>query len=314
MEAYSKREDPKSHTLEGSVVASRILVTGASGLLGRKLARLALDKGHQVFGAYNSHPVDFGKPAKLDLTQPETVERVVNESKPEVLIHAGGLTDVDYCEISKDEATRVNSEGTENLLKASERLKLHFIYVSTDYVFDGQKGNYGEEDRPNPVNHYGYSKLKAEEHVRNYSDKWCITRTSVLFGWGREHRPNFATWVLSKLKAEEPVNVVTDQYASPTLNTNLAEMLLDVAEANITGIMHLAGATRVSRYDFAKGIAQLFDLDQNLIRAAESASINWVAKRPKDSSLTIHKASEMLRHSPLSLNDALHRFLKEANQ
>ena len=300
--------------MERNVVASRILVTGASGLLGRKLVKLAVEEGHEVFSAYSSHQVDLGKPVKLDLTQPESVKRAVNESKPEVLIHAGGLTDVDYCEIHKDEATKVNAEGTANLLNASERLKPHCIYVSTDYVFDGQKGNYGEDDQPNPVNHYGYSKLKAEELVKEYSGKWCIARTSVVFGWGREHRPNFATWVLSKLKAGEPVNAVFDQYASPTLNTNLAEMLLDVAEANLTGIIHLAGATRINRYDFARSIAGLFDLDEDLIRATESSSLNWTAKRPADSSLRIQKANETLRHRPLSLNDALHHFLKVGKQ
>jgi len=186
-------------------------------------------------------------------------------------------------------------------------MKAHLTYVSTDYVFDGEKGIYSEEDQPNPISYYGYTKLKGEEFIKEHSQEWCITRASVIFGWGQTEKLNFATWLINNLKQQKELKILTDQYVSPTLNTNLAEMLLEITERKITGIIHTAGVTRASRHEFALKLAQIFDLNTNLIKATIMNELPWKAKRPKDSSLNISKASALLNAKPLKLNEALRR-------
>jgi len=181
------------------------------------------------------------------------------------------------------------------------------IHFSTDYVFDGERGNYNESDKPTPVNQYGASKLIGERLVLQHENT-CVARTSVVFGWGRTYRPNFGLWLYNKLSKGEPVNVVSDQFASPTLNTNLANMLLELAERRALGLIHVAGATRISRFEFAVKLANTFNFSSALLTPVKSESINWIAKRPEDSSLDITKARETLNTKPLKIEDALQEF------
>ena len=286
----------------------RILVTGSSGLLGSRIVALMEQYGHEVFSAYSVHSPSAGKPIRLDLTNLEDIPRALEQAHPEVIIHAASVTDVDACEENPDIAMRVNGEATGRVGEAAHKIGAYVIYVSTDYVFDGTAGNYREGDETNPVNHYGMSKLHGERLLAKSGASYCIARTSVLYGWGREYRPNFATWVLSRLRSNTPLKVVNDQFASPTLNLNLAEMLVNLAEKRCEGIMHLAGATRADRYSFALQIAEAFKLNRNLIEPVTSNSISWKAKRPRDSSLNIQKATSALDRKPMKLGEALERF------
>lgn len=184
--------------------------------------------------------------------------------------------------------------------------------MSTDYVFNGDKGRYSENDTPNPINKYGLSKLKGEEAAKRVGEgNWAVGRASVVYGWGRPHRPNAATYVYDKLSKGERVSMVNDQYSSPTLNTSLAGMLLEIAERRITGIIHTAGASRLNRYDFAVQVAQTFGLDSRLISSVDSKNLNWKAKRPNDSSLAISKASGALSSAPLPIDQALQVLARE---
>lgn len=283
----------------------KLLVTGASGLLGRELVKLALGRGYTVYSTYNEHAVDRGVPIKLDLTDYGRVLEVIAERKPDAVVHAAAYTDVDGCEVNRDLAWKVNAEATKYIAKASSKVGAQLIYVSTDYIFNGGKGLYAEEDEPNPINYYGYTKLKGEEFVKEYAGEWCIARTSVLYGWGPGHKPNFATWLLNNLKGGREVRVVVDQFASPTLNINLAEMLMEIAERGLAGIFHAAGATRISRYEFAIKLAEAFGLGSNLIKPVKMDEIPWRARRPKDSSLDVSRARSMLNAKPLELDSAL---------
>ncbi len=166
---------------------------------------------------------------------------------------------------------------------------------------------------PAPVNQYGSSKLLGERLVMEHENT-CVARASVVFGWGRTFRPNFGTWLYDKLSKGEPVNVVSDQFASPTLNTNLANMILDLSERGTRGIIHVAGATRASRYDFAINLAKQLKFDAKLVTPVKSDSSSWIAKRPRDSSLDVAKAREILREKPMELEQALHVFAQNASQ
>ena len=289
----------------------KLLITGASGLLGHKIAQLALKKGHKVYSTYKEHPTNLGTPIKLDLTNQNEISKVITQLKPEAILHAAAYTDVDGCEINKDLAWKVNAEATKHIAIASTNVYAHLTYVSTDYVFDGEKGLYKEEDQPNPISYYGCTKLKGEEFIKKHSQEWCITRASVIYGWGQTQKLNFATWIINNLNQGKEVKILTDQHVSPTLNTNLAEMLLEIAERKITGVLHTAGATKVSRHEFALKLAQVFNLNTNLIKPAKMNEISWKAKRPKDSSLNVSKASSLLSAKPLKLNQALETMKKE---
>jgi len=292
----------------------KILVTGASGLLGHKVAELALEKHHEVYSIYKEHPTFLGKPIKLDLTDQSQVSETIAKHKPEAIVHTAAYTDVDGCEINQDLAWKTNAEATKNVAIASASINSHIIYVSTDYIFDGEKGLYSEEDKLNPISYYGYTKLKGEEFIKEHAKKWCITRASVIYGWSQTQKPNFATWLIKNLNQGKTVNVLTDQYVSPTLNTNLAEMLLEITERKIAGTLHTAGATRVSRHEFALKLAEVFNLNMDLIKPATMNEMPWRAKRPKDSSLNVSKARALLNAKPLKLNQALEMMKKETSK
>lgn len=289
----------------------KILITGASGLLGYKVTQLALRKGHEVYSLFNKNEIKLGTSIKLDITNQGAISKVITGLKPETIIHTAAYTNVDGCESNRNLAWKANVEATRNIALESALIKAYLIYVSTDYVFDGEKGFYSEEDQTNPINHYGYTKLKGEEFVKTHSQEWCITRTSVIFGWEKTEKLNFATWIINKLKQRKDVKVLTDQYVSPTLNTNLAEMLLEIADRRIGGILHTAGATRINRYEFALRLAEVFKLDKQFIYPAVMNEMLWKAKRPKNSSLNVNRALSLLNQKPLKLDQTLELMSKK---
>ena len=289
-----------------------ILVTGASGLLGNKLTELLINKGYKVYSGYYKHKSKYGVPVKLDVSNENMVSKTIEKIKPNVIIHAAALTNVDKCETDKELAWNINVLGTKNIALSSEKHKAFLIYISTDYVFQGDKGLYIEDDDPNPINYYGLTKLNGEEEVKNILSEYCIVRSSVIYGsTPASGKTNFALWVIEKLKNNETINVVIDQWNSPTLNTNLAEMIIEVIERRLTGIYHLAGATCINRYEFAKLIAKSFELDDTLINPINSSEINWIAKRPRDSSLNVEKANRILSNKPYTIREALKTLKRE---
>jgi dTDP-4-dehydrorhamnose reductase len=284
----------------------KIFITGGSGLLGSKVAEIAQARGDEVFSGYAHNLPPYGKALKFDLLDEKSISELIHKVEPEVIIHSAALTDVDRCEREPELAYKMNVEGTRAVAKAAEKTGSFLVYISTDYVFDGLRGMYREDDRANPVSYYGYSKLLGEQFCLG-----CIARTCVIYG----SRPasgkvNFALWLLNSLKSGKEVRVVMDQFVTPTLNTNLARMALEVADRSLRGVYNLAGATRISRYDYALELASEFDLDASLIVPSRIADLRWVAKRPIDSSLDTSKARAELIEKPSPLEEAL-RTLKD---
>ncbi len=286
-------------------------MTGASGLLGSKLVELALDAGHQVSSVYNEHPTKGSETIRVDLKDAGAIKNILTSRTPDAVIHTASITDVDFCERNPSLAMDVNGKAAGIIADVCRELGSFLIYVSSDYVFDGQTGRYREEDAPNPINAYGRSKLLGEQLTSNHADEHSIVRTSVLFGCGREHRSNFATWLLGRLSAGQSVNVVKGQYASPTLSTHLARMLLEVTERRITGIIHLAGADRINRYEFAVKLAREFAFNPTAVSPTAPDSVDWYAKRPEDSSLSVQKATDLLNTKPMNVDDELRAFKSE---
>jgi dTDP-4-dehydrorhamnose reductase len=284
----------------------KLLVTGGSGLMGSKVAEIGLQKGYEVFSGYAHHLPTHGTAVKIDLRNDSSVVEAVKAVRPDVIIHTAALTDVDVCETDKNLAYRMNAQATKTLAESAREVGAFTVYTSTDYVFDGSRGMYKEEDRTNPVNYYGYSKLQGE----SYCD--AVARTCVIYG----SRPasgkvNFALWILEKLMRGETAQVVADQHITPTINTNLALMVLELAKPRLKGVYHLAGATRISRYDFAVELARTFGLDADLIIKSRMSEMKWAAKRPADSSLETSKASRCLETTPWSIEEALRTLKNE---
>jgi dTDP-4-dehydrorhamnose reductase len=260
----------------------RLLVTGASGLLGNRIVELAKSY-YTIVPLHNTKPLQSNS-LKIDITKAIEVLSLFNRLKPAVVIHTASETNVDKCETDKRHAWKINVEGARNIAEACRKVNAKLVAISTDYVFDGEKGGYTEEDKPNPVSYYGLTKLEGEKQVINYCKNYAILRTSVLYGW-HPWKQNFATWVINKLKQQQEITVVEDHYNTPTLADNLAEMAVEVAEKDLQGIYHASGNERISRYEFAKRIAKTFDLNSSLIKPVKMSQLAaWIAKRPRDSS------------------------------
>ncbi len=288
----------------------KIAITGAGGLLGSALLTSA--KRHEVYSLYNQHAPDLGSPVQVDLRNRDQLASILQRIKPDAIVHAAALTDVDRCERERDLATAVNYQATRTIAKSAHDLGAFLVYVSTDYVFDGKRGMYGESDETKPINFYGYTKLMGEQAVRKLLSDYLVVRSSAIYG--STHSPgkvNFALWVLDALRGNRPVTVAVDQFVSPTLNTNLAEMIMECLDRRLTGTLHLSGATRLSRLDFASELCRTWSSDPSFINPVEMRKINWYAPRPRDSSLDVTRASTLLKKGPASIKDSLHRLKEE---
>ena len=267
------------------------MVTGSSGLLGRRLVS-ALSGAHEVVGI-DKYILEGQKGFAVDITQRQrTLESIVTIG-PNVVVHTAAETNVDRCETEQDLARRINVDGTANIADACAKAGAKLILTSTDYVFDGAKGNYAETDEPNPVSFYGRTKLEAERITAKTLPDSLIVRTSVLYGW-HPTKLNFATWVLKGLRERQTLRVADDHINSPTFADNLANAIRKTIEQNSKGILHIAGKERVSRFDFARRIAKQFGLDEGLLLPVQMKDLGWIARRPRDSSLNVGKAEKEL--------------------
>ena len=221
----------------------RIVITGAEGQLGKSLQDVLI--GHEIL------PVDL---PEHDITRLDIITTIA-AFQPDVVIHAGALTDVDACELDPDSAYRVNALGTRNVAVACQRCDAPMVYISTDYVFDGAKGEpYLEFEEPSPINVYGRSKLAGERLVRDLLSRFYIVRTAWLYAQGGN---NFVAKILSLARERDELSVVTTEVGSPTYAPDLAEAIVRLIEYPLYGIYHLVNEGSCSRYEFASKILEL---------------------------------------------------------
>jgi len=221
----------------------KILVTGANGQLGQELVHLPARPDIEIAG--------FGR-GELDVTEPEQCRNVIGSYKPEVVIHCAAYTKVDQAESEPDEAYRVNADGTRNAALAAEQIGAKFVYISTDYVFDGKaNAPYRENDRPDPQSVYGKSKLAGEQLVQSLSSRYFIVRTSWVYG---KYGSNFVKTMLRLAEERDRLKVVNDQVGSPTYTLDLAQFLLELVKTDHYGIFHVSNTGACSWYEFAKAI------------------------------------------------------------
>ncbi len=291
------------------MVKLKFLVTGSAGLVGQQVVK-DLSKSNQVFSCYNESKPEYGDSVKMDLKNYEMVSSILTEIKPDVVIHLGAMTGVDLCEKEKTSASEINTKATEIIAKECSKLNSFLVYVSTDYVFDGNLGMYKEDDVTNPLGFYGKSKLEGEKAVQNFSTNWCIARTSTPFGL-HPTKKSFPMWVIENLQKQKQIDVLIDQFTSPTYIPNLSRMLIEISERRITGIIHAAGASKISRYQMASMVSDKLNLDGTLLKQISMNKMKWVAQRPKDSSLDVSRASSILNEKPQKIDQSLNLFIDE---
>jgi dTDP-4-dehydrorhamnose reductase len=293
----------------------RLLITGGSGLLGSHLARQATES-YSVRATYNSRltTIPGCNFLPLDVKDRRAVRATVKEIKPDVIIHTAALVNVDYCQEHPEEALETNAGGAENIALAAKESGAKLIYISTDSVFDGIKGMYKEEDSVRPINSYAATKLEGERRVMTHLPEGVIVRTAF-YGWSgvKSVAPSLAHWVVNSLREKKNINMFTDVFFSPIEVSNLAEALLEIGRKNISGIYHVAGIERCSKYSFGMEIARAFGLEQGLIQPASVAQASLKAPRPKDISLDITKAAKTIETRLLNVKEGIARFRDTEN-
>jgi dTDP-4-dehydrorhamnose reductase len=290
----------------------KILVTGANGLLGQHLIKLLLEENHNVLACGKGLcRLDF-KSNELfayinaDITDEHAIEQLMEKEKPGIVIHAAAMTQVDECEKNPEQTTDINVRGTANIILYAEKYSRFIIYISTDFVFDGEKGNYKEEDDLKPVNWYGFTKVQAESLIETCDMPWAIVRTCLVYGNALSGtRNNIITWVKEKLEKGEKIKVVDDQIRTPTYVEDLAKGILLIAEKKAEGIFHISGKDILTPYEMAIKTATFFNLDKNLIEKVNASVFAQPAKRPPRTGFNIDKAKNELGFEPISFEEGL---------
>lgn len=264
-----------------------IAVIGATGLVGGALVKTWQAAGVRVVGTGRSPGRESGL-ASLDIVDEAAVSRFMKETRPSVVALPASNPHVDYCEQHPSETRRVNVEGCLHVIRACRESGARLVYFSSDYVFDGEKGDYLETDAPHPLNEYGRQKLEVEKHCQTYDARDLIVRTTGVYGLHREPK-NFVLQVLSRLSAGQAMKVANDVRYNPTYAENLAMVVAELVEKGCGGIYHMVGADRILRVDFARLAADIFGLDGSLIIGVSSREFSAPAPRPRESSLNTGK-------------------------
>jgi dTDP-4-dehydrorhamnose reductase len=297
----------------------KILVTGCNGLLGQKLIN-KLNSDHSLHVVATARAAAIVLPENtpfrpLDITIPDQVNRVITQTKPDVVIHTAAATHVDWCEENKEACTLANTTAVQYLIDACNQAGARLIQLSTDFIFDGSKAMLTEHDIPAPVNHYGWSKWQAEQLIQRHSASWCIVRTVLVYGVAtRVNRPNIVLWVKKSLEAGTPIRVVNDQWRTPTLAEDLATGCYLAAKNEATGIYHISGKDFLTPYDIALRTAGFFGLDKTLITPTTSEAFIQPARRPLITGFSIEKAKHDLGYLPHSFEEGLQVVKKQLNE
>jgi len=292
--------------VEGWERMKRILITGASGFVGGHLVIQAREN-YEVHALFNKNPLHFDNihSHQFDLYQTSQIDLLLNDIAPDVIVHTAAIANPDLCENDPDSAIQVNIKATEELAKWSEKNRSRFIFTSTDMVFDGAGGNYNESDSPNPISFYSYTKVTAEEIIRNSNSNAVIARVALVYGIGITRHTSFFKQMIEKLKTGDSITLFYDQFRSPILADNLAEALLDLAENDFVGTIHLGGGERVSRWEFGLRTCDILDLPSQNIVKGSMFDFPATAFRPRDISFDIGLAKKKLETKLLNCDEGL---------
>jgi dTDP-4-dehydrorhamnose reductase len=287
----------------------KALVIGGSGMTGEALHRALELSGVEVVRAYHSRPIP--RSLKLDVRDRAAVDACLLLERPNVVFVATMKTGgADRCETHPEEAYDLHVAGTRNVALATRNCKAKLVYYSTDYIFDGRAGPYGEEDLPHPLNVYGLAKWEAERVIQDLLQDYLIIRTAWVYRWNKTSL-NFAMQLWNRLHRGETMRVACDQWSNPTLAAYLAEVSVRFVQAAATGIFNVVGKDRMPRTEFAKALCQTMALDPNLVIPVLTSELGQDAPRPLRSGLRTERTQRFLEAEPLNLDESLKRFRQE---
>lgn len=289
----------------------KILITGSNGLLSQKVVSQLVKSGVDFIATSLGENRNPDCPEKhycsLDVTDENQVTTVFQKFQPTHIIHTAAMTNVDQCETDKKGCDLLNVEATHILWEAAKKLNAHFQLLSTDFVFDGEKGNYSEKDKPNPLSYYGNSKLKAENILINDANKdWSIVRTIIVYGEGNNlSRSNIVLWAKEALSKGTELNIIDDQFRAPTWADDLAWACIEIINKNKLGIFHISGPETMSIFRLVERIAEFHHLSTEMLNKTNSSSLNQAAKRPPKTGFDISKAKRELNYNPKTIEETL---------
>ncbi len=292
----------------------RIVITGSNGLLGQSLVNLFLEtpEKYQVIGfsrgENRSGRSDF-EYVSIDITDSEKLFEKLAVYKPDVIVNTAAMTHVDKCEDNKEKCYRLNVEVVSYLKAYSEKNNTHLVHLSTDFIFDGEKGYYKETDTPNPLSYYGETKLKAEQILVSSRIDYTILRTILVYGKVFDmSRSNIVLWVKDSLEKGKELTVVTDQYRMPTYVEELALACKLSIDKQTTGVFNISSNKLMSVFEIAQCVAEVFGLDKNLIKPITAKELNQRAKRPAKSGFDLNKTHQELTLKTRSFKEDLLEF------
>lgn len=289
----------------------RILITGSNGLLGSKLVDACQRRGHEFLatgrGENRNPKLDTSQYQTMDMADAAEVARVVDGFQPAVIIHGAAMTQVDECEFDREGAWKLNAEAVRIMAEVCSARGIHMIHIGTDFVFDGSDGPYDEDGVPNPLSYYGFTKWVADQLVMHTPKlKWTILRTVLVYGYSPSlGRSNIVLWLRKSLKEGAAIQVVDDQYRTPTLAEDLAQACLSSAEQRVLGLFHISGPEGYTIFELAHAVAKHLGLDASGVKRVKSIDINQPALRPPTTGFIIDKARRELNYTPHTLSEAL---------
>ena len=297
----------------------KVLLTGSNGLLGQKLVFDYLNENDirliATSRGKNRYPhSDRYLYTSLDITNKAEVQETIDQYRPDCVINTAAMTNVDACETDKEGCDLLNVEAVKHLVEACNKHNTHFIHLSTDFIFDGENGPYKEDDLPNPLSYYGHSKLKAETYIKSNSTKWSIVRTVLVYGIVHDmSRSNIVLWAKSALEKGEPINVVNDQFRSPTLAEDLALGCRLIEQKEALGVFNISGKDQMNIVEIVERVADYFELDKSIIKTISSKTLNQAAKRPPVTGFDLSKSRKILGYEPHSFEEGISILMSQIN-
>lgn len=280
----------------------KIVFTGITGLLGGYFLK-SKNPSYEIIGISSKI---------IDIANKRKVLNFIKKVNPKIIIHAASIGNVDYCEKYPGEAYKVNVEGTQNIIDASKAVNAKIIFLSSNAVYGGDNAPYDEASKVNPIDVYGRTKVEGEKLIRESNLNYCILRLITMYGWPQtDGRGNPVTWVIDNLKRGQRINVVNDVYNNHLWAGQAASVLWEVIKKDIQNdIFNVAGGDCINRFDLAKKVADVFELDSALITAVSSDFFKSIVKRPKNTCFNTQKMENELGIKPLSVDEGL-RLMKQ---